>query len=351
MNAAATLEFVLPGDPETRTGGYIYDKRICDALTALGWTIRVHRLHASFPFPTDAALAHADRTLAQLPDGALVIIDGLALGAMPSVVAEHSARLDIAALVHHALAAETGLTAEQQVTLARSERDALRHVAGIVVTSEWTRDALAADLVDSKRIAVVRPGADPAPLAQGSGESAVRLLSVATLTPRKGHAVLFDALAKIRDRSWTLDCVGSAMRDPATTESLERQLGRLDLTARVTLRGELEGNALDAAYDRADVFVLASFLEGYGMAHAEALARGLPVVTTAAGAVTTTVPSDAALIVPTGDSGALADALARIIDDVALREDLKRGACRARGQLPTWKDAGELFAQALEHFA
>jgi glycosyltransferase involved in cell wall biosynthesis len=123
------------------------------------------------------------------------------------------------------------------------------------------------------------------------------------------------------------------------------------MTARVALRGELVGYALDAAYDRADVFVLASFLEGYGMAHAEALARGLPIVTTAAGAVTITVPSDAALLVPAGDRDALAGALARIVDDAALREGLKRGACRARERLPTWDDAGELFAQALERFA
>lgn len=351
MNDCPTLEFVLPGDPETRTGGYIYDRRICDALTARGWTVRVHRLDASFPFPTDEALAQAERTLAQLPDGTLVVIDGLALGAMPTVVAAHAARLDIVALIHHALAAETGLTAEQQATLAQSERDALQHVRGTIVTSEWTRDALAAYGVNSDRVSVVQPGTDPAPLAQGSGKATTQLVCVATLTPRKGHAVLFDALAEIRDRSWTLDCVASSERDPANADSLRRQLEQLDLTARVTLSGELEGDALYAAYDRADVFVLASYLEGYGMAHAEALARGLPIVTTAAGAVTTTVPSDAALFVPTGDRGALAAALVRIIDDAALREQLKRGARRAREQLPTWDDAGALFAQALERFA
>jgi len=343
-----TLEFLLPGAPQTRTGGYIYDQRILDALTARGWHTRVHSLDPSFPFPTDAALAHADAVLTRLDDGALVVIDGLALGAMPSIVAKHAARLTIVALVHHALAAETGLTAEQKAALAESEHSALDHVAGIIVTSEWTRDELVADGVRAERIAVVRPGTDPAPLAQGSGDAALHLLSVATLTPRKGHAVLFDALAQIRNLPWTLDCVGSATRDPETAAALARQLERLKLTKRVTLRGELDSDALDAAYANADLFVLTSYLEGYGMAHAEALARGLPIVTTAAGAVTVTVPNDAAVFVPPGERGEFARALERVLVDEEVRENLARGARRARASLPTWDAAGAQFAEALE---
>ncbi len=343
MSAGETLHFVLPGDPATLTGGYIYDRKILSGLSALGWDVRLHVIDSSFPFPTEAAIRNAEECLAGIATDGLVVIDGLALGAMPEIVARHSERLALVGLVHHPLADETALDATQRRQLADSETRALRSVRRLIVTSSWTERRLTEQGVCAERIGVAQPGTEPASIAHGSGSSAPKLLCVATLTPRKGHAILFDALTSLLDRPWRLDCVGSLDRDVATVEALRAQIERTGLEDRIHLLGELTDDALDACYASADLFVLASYLEGFGMAHAEALARGLPIVATAAGAVPHTVPSTAALLVAPGDAEALANALARVLDDAALRDTLALGARAARAQLPTWTDACARF--------
>ncbi|MCX7892136.1 MAG: glycosyltransferase family 4 protein [Burkholderiales bacterium] len=342
-----SLDFVLPGDPATLTGGYEYGRRAVAGLRDLGWDVRVHSLDASFPAPTAAALAHARRTLAGIPSGGLVLVDGLALGAMPDVAAAEASRLALCALVHHPLAEETGLAAGEAARLRASETRALAAVRKVIATSAATARALAAYGVSAPRIAVVQPGTDPAPLARGSGGPGLALVCVASLTPRKGHERLLAALGALADRAWHLTCAGSLERAPATAARVRRAIAELGLGHRVTLAGELDRQRIDALYDRADAFVLATFHEGYGMALAEALARGLPVVSTRAGAVPDTVPGDAGLLVPPGDAAALRDALARLLDEPELRDRLAAGARRARERLPTWPDACARLAAAL----
>ena len=348
MTAEPELDFLLPGDPQTLTGGYIYDRRITEGLDALGWQVSVRSLDASFPFPTPSALDQARVLLDEIPSGRIVVIDGLALGSMPGPLGEHADRLRLVALIHHPLAFETGLTAAERKTLQRSEEHSLAAVRGVFVTSHWTKQQVAGYGVERERIRVVVPGTDPSPLAHGSGSTSLQLLCVGTLTPRKGHAVLFDALARLLDRSWHLRCVGSLERDVATVRGLREQIARLELTTRIELLGEVEDDVLARCYETADLFVLASHLEGYGMAHAEALSRGLPLVCTSAGAVPETVAADAALLVPEGDSDALADALAKVMDDSGVLADLASGARVARDKLPTWDQASAQFAAGLK---
>lgn len=344
----ADLHFLLPGDPETKTGGYLYDKRIIVGLRALGWTVTLHRLGAGFPFPDAQESAEARTVLAAIPAGGLTIVDGLALGGMPHPVRAEAARLRLIGLVHHPLAAETGLSAADQTQLHAREKAALETVERVIVTSATTARILQDDYgVPPAKLGVVEPGTDPAPLARGSGSVQRHLLCVAGVTPRKGHRLLLDALAGLRDRRWRLTCIGSLTRDPATAEAVVRQVDSLGLTDRVALIGELEPAALAAYYDRADAFVLPSYLEGYGMALAEALARGLPIVSTTGGAIPETVPETAGLRVPPGDSKALRAALARLLDDADLYRALAEGARAARSSLPTWEQAAERFARQL----
>lgn len=348
----AELHFAVPGDLATLTGGYLYDRRIVEGLRAAGWRVHVHALDPSFPRPHAAALAEAAGVLAAIPDGAALVADGLALGGMPDLAAALAGRLALTALVHHPLADETGLEPAAAARLRESERRSLAAARRVIVTSAATARALAAHYgVEPGKVTVVEPGSDPAPLARGSGDGELALLCVATLTPRKGHAVLFDALAGLAGRRWRLTCAGGLERDPATAAALMEQIARLGISGRVTLAGELTPPALGALYDRADAFVLASFHEGYGMALAEALARGLPVVSTTAGAIPDTVPEDAGLLVPPGDSTALAAALARLLDDPALRGRLAAGARAARGRLPAWETTVARFAAAVAEAA
>ena len=342
------LEFVLPGDPETRTGGYEYDRRIVAGLRALGWTVRLHALPGEYPSPSAADRAEAARRFAALPDGARVLVDGLAFGALPEIAGAQAARLRLVALVHHPLAEETGLAPATAAALARSEREALAAARRVVVTSAPTAATLAGYGVGPGRCVVIEPGTDAAPAARGSGAAAPVLLTVATLTPRKGHALLVEALAGLADRAWRLECIGSDQRDPATAAALRAQLAALGLADRVTLRGEAGPEGLAAAYDGADLFVWPSLYEGYGMALAEALARGLPVVATRVGAACALVGDDAGLLVPPGDVVALRAALARWLDEPHLRARCAAGALQARARLPRWDQACAGFAQVLE---
>ncbi len=342
------LHFVIPGDPATATGGYIYDRHIIAGLRARGWRVEITRLSERFPFPDRQALDEASRLLGAIPDGALVVVDGLALGAMPAVAERHAARLRLTGLVHHPLALETGLSQDQAGRLRQSEERALAAVGRVVVTSPATACALKEYGVAPRRIGVVPPGTRPHQPARGSGNQAPSLLCVAAIVPRKGHDVLLEALHQLSHRRWRLVCVGSLERSPDTVKGLRRQLRTYGLTPYVDFTGEVDEARLARLYSSADLFVLASYYEGYGMALADALAYGLPVVSTRAGAIPRTVPADAGLLVPPGSSAALADAIGRLLEDGALRQRLAAAARSAAARLPSWLDAAACFASELE---
>ena len=342
MNALTVL---IPGDLDARTGGYEYDRRMVAGLQALGWRVDVVVLDGSFPLPTPAARAAADAALRSLPEGSFVLVDGLAFGALPDEDERHARRLRIVALVHHPLAAETGLAPAVAAALGDSERRALASAAAVVVTSEATAAALEDYGVPADRVAVVEPGTDPAPVARGSQSAS--LLCVATVTPRKGHEILLRALSSIRDIPWHLTCAGSLDRDAGTVARVRDLVRELRVDDRVSLVGDLDAVSLAVEYDRADLFVLPTLYEGYGMAVAEALARGLPVIGTATGAIGELVGDAAGIVVPPGDVVALAHALARILRDNALRDRLAAGARSRRRRLPGWDAAAGRMAQAL----
>jgi glycosyltransferase involved in cell wall biosynthesis len=352
---ARTCRFLIPGDGLSRTGGYRYDRRIVTGLADLGWAVHRIGLDAGFPLPTTDALQHAEAAVQAIPNGAITVADGLAFGAMPQIVQRHAQRLGWVALVHHPLCLETGLPAPTAERLRVSEAESLRHARRVITTSPSTAQAVAAMGVAASRIEVVLPGTDPAPLVTGSAGSAPGdppcLLCIATLTPRKGHRVLIEALAGLRAIPWRLRCLGSLTMDADCAARVREAIADAGLADRVRLEGEADDAALDAAYAAADVFVLPSFHEGYGMVLAEALARGLPIVATNAGAIPNTVPADAGVLVPPGDAQALRDALASLLDPTrgaANRARLAIGARRARTLLPTWPAACERFAAVLE---
>jgi glycosyltransferase involved in cell wall biosynthesis len=327
-----------------------------EGLGTLGWTVRTHALDGSFPAPTAAALQDAQQQLDALPAGSLVLIDGLALGAMPEVVRAHADRLRLIGLVHHPLAAETGLSQARAEQLAASERQALRHMRKVVVTSPATRGALAEYGVPWPRIAVVEPGVDKPPKTARPGLSPalhtpLRLLCVATITPRKGHDLLVEALSGLREHAWSLTCVGDLARSPETAGALRTRIAAAGLATRIQLAGELNAAGLEASLREADVFVLATRYEGYGMAVAEAVAHGLPVISTRTGAIPSLVGPDAGLLVAPDDLNALRDALARLFSEPGLCARLAAGARAAAAHLPDWNASSQQLADVLSEVA
>jgi glycosyltransferase involved in cell wall biosynthesis len=318
-----------------------------EGLRHLGWQVDVLELDSSFPHPTPAALEHASSALAAVRAGTITIVDSLALGAMAEIITREASRLPVVALVHLPLAATIGLDRGDAARLEDGEWRALAAAALVVVTGRAALPLIARYAIAPSRIAVVEPGTDRAPLAHGSRTSALELLTVATLNPGKGHEIVLEALSAVRDSAWRLTCAGSLTRDPITAARVRTTVTRLQLEDRVSFLGDLDHAALAACYDRADVAVLATQQETYGMAVAEALAHGLPVVATMTGAIPDLVGDDAGLLVPVGDTAALSAALARVVGDSSLRARLAEGARRRRDRLPTWDDAARLMSTAL----
>ena len=342
---------VVPGHLGERTGGYLYDRRIVEGLRRLGWAVDVLELDASFPYPTPAALEQAADALAAVAAGTIAIVDSLALGAMPDLITHEAPRLRIVALVHLPLAAACDLDREAAARFEDGERRALRAAALVIVTGSATLPLIAKHELARDRVLVVEPGTDRAPLARGSGGHRLELLSVATLNPGKGHEDLLVALSAVPHREWHLTCAGSLTRHPETADRVRETIAKLGLEDRVSLAGDLEGTALEACYDSADVFVLATRQETYGMAVAEAVAHGLPVVATTTGAIPDLIGSGAGLLVPVGDTPALVEALSRVLGDAGLRARLAQGARRTRDQLRTWEETCGRFAAALNSLA
>jgi glycosyltransferase involved in cell wall biosynthesis len=339
------LTFAVPGDLSTPTGGYAYDRRMIAELERFAGSITVLDLGEGFPQPHPAIRAAALRRLAAVPPDCPVVIDGLALGALPEIVALRDSHRLIA-LVHHPLALESGLSESESEALRVSERTALAAVRRVVTTSQTVARILIADYgVHETQIAIAPPGTDPAPAARGSEGPAVVLLAVGAITPRKGYDVLVAALAMVRDPAWRLTIVGDRRRDLRASARLAADIARLGLSDRIALAGAVSHARLAALYDGADLFVLASRFEGYGMAYADAMARGLPIIGTRAGAIPDTAPP--ALLVPPDNAVALAAALDSVIGDRDARRRLAVAARRAARALPAWSTSARLLAQAV----
>lgn len=345
--APAPAFFAVPGDLRSRTGGYEYARQLLAAMPATGPELSLVQLPSGFPQPTPADLRATEQALAALPDAAVVLVDGLAYGTFPAGLI---ARLPqtLIPLVHHPLALETGPTAAEQERLAAAEREALERAPAVLVTSVPTAAVLATDYaVPTERITVAVPGTHAAQRAGGSGDSVLSLLAVGTLTPRKGYRVLIDALAQLPELSWRLRIVGDTDRSVAEFDALTAAAARAGLADRIEFAGLLEPAALEAAFQASDLFVMPSLYEGFGMALTEAMARGLPIVSTTGGAAGHTVPDGAGRKVPPADVDALVAALRTMLTDPTARRAAAAASWTAGQNLARWTDTAAIVAGVL----
>lgn len=337
--------FAIPGDIDLPTGGYAYDRRVMDLLPPLGIDIAYMPLPRAFPKPSGMDLCTTAQVLAGAPADTVLLIDGLAYGAF-SAATLAAIPQKIVALVHHPLAFESGLTAERAATLLASETAALAHARHVIVTSRMTAALLQADLaVPAAKITVAEPGTAPAARA-AFRSAAVSILAVGSIVPRKAYTVLIDALSALADRDWHLTIAG-ATRDQGELARLEAAIAAAGIEERVTIAGAVGDRELDRLYAGADLFVMSSLFEGYGMVLAEAMARGLPIVCTTGGAAAQTVPDAAALKVSPDNAAALRQAIEQALTDTALRQRLADASWAAGQMLPRWEDTARTIAAVL----
>jgi glycosyltransferase involved in cell wall biosynthesis len=202
--------------------------------------------------------------------------------------------------------------------------------------------------VEAQKLRVVVPGTEmPAHPPKTKNNTPRNLLCVATITPRKGHDVLVRSLASIRDLDWHLDCVGSFTRDADHTQAITQLIEHEALGSRITLHGEVSNKQLAAFYSAADVFVLASQLEGFGMVLTEAQAYGLPIIATRAGAIPDTVSQASAILVERNSPDEFGKTLERLMTNVPLWSKLRATAVARSKLIRTWQNAAIEFQNAL----
>jgi glycosyltransferase involved in cell wall biosynthesis len=339
--------FAIPGDLGLPTGGYVYARRVLERFPLANVRLRPLALPGSFPDASLEDIGETTRRLGALPADTVILFDGLAYGAMPAA-AIAGLKPPIVALIHHPVGLEAGLSAARQRQLIALETAALALARRVLVTSATTLRTLVSDFaVPADKITVAEPGTERAQRARGT-RSPPQLLAVGSIVPRKAYDLLVLALAPLAPLDWQLTIVGATDRSPAAVAALGQALTETGLGARIDIAGPLPQAELARHYDRADLFVLPSLYEGYGMALAEAMARGLPIVCTTGGAAAKTVPHTAALKVAPGDVAALTTALRCVLEDASLRLSLAEASWAAGQTLPDWRDTAHIIAAVIK---
>jgi glycosyltransferase involved in cell wall biosynthesis len=337
-------------DPRRPSGGNTYDRHVCRGFAALGWTVHEHAVRGAWPRAGEAGHTALARAIRGIPDGAVVLLDGLIASAAPEALVPHACRLRQVVLVHMPLGHRPP---EDQAGAVRArEGEVLAAAAAVVTTSAWTRDRLGELYgLSADGVHVAEPGVDAAPLAPGRAGGG-SLLCVAAMTPAKGHAVLLDGLATVTDLSWRCECVGSLVRDATFAGGVRRRARELGLGDLVRFRGAVIGEELAGAYAAADLLVLPSHAETYGMVVTEALSRGLPVIASEVGGVSEALGygengTRPGLLVPPADATALGAALRAWLEDAELRERLRSAARERRAQLHPWAATASVVADVV----
>jgi len=351
------VHFVVPDgidDPARPSGGNAYDRRVSRELSALGWSVDEHAAPGRWPRPDAEALRTLAEIVQRIPDGAVALVDGLIASTAPEVLVPMTHRVRLVVLVHMPLGHRPADGAADEIWT--QERAVLEAAAAVVTPSRWSAGRLL-ELYPMApgRVHVAEPGVDRAELATGSAHGG-ELLCVAAVTFEKGHDVLVEALLSMSERSWRCRCVGSVERDPDFAQAVRRRAVDGGLGDRVEFPGPLAASDVGRRYAAADLLVLPSRAETYGMVITEALARGLPVVTTEVGGATEALGYGTdgvrpGLLVAPDDPAALAAALLAWLDDTELRVRLRRAAHERRRSLGTWSATASALGHVLAEVA
>lgn len=340
---SAVVDVVVPDDGGRPTGGSLYDRRLVAALGGLGRPARLVPVAGDWPAADAGARTRLRTALGEPAPGRTVVLDGLVGCAAPGVVGDAVRRgVPVHLLVHLPLPAETGLDPGAAARLARAEAAALAAATGVLTTSTWAARDLSRRY-GTTDVAVAEPGAPRGPVSAGS--AVPRLVCVASLTPRKNQLLLLQALAPLSGLPWTLELVGPA-GGPAYGQRLRAAVRELPDASRVRLHGPLHGPALERLWTGADLLLLPSSAETYGMVVTEALGHGVPAVVGAGtgavealdgGPAPAAAPRPGAAL-PPDDPSAWTGALRAWLTDPAVREQWRSAALARRARLRGWED-------------
>lgn len=343
------VHFIIPGNINELSGGYIYDKEIISALSSMGCEVILHQVLDDFPCPDERSLAHCRHVLKVIPDSATVVIDGLLAGTTGALIKEHAERLTIVSLIHlpRSVSALNGEGINED--LLNSEKTALHASQAIVVTSEFSRSSLLQPPYDCRKdkISVIEPGRHGTVRKISYGELPRRLLCVANIIQRKGYVTLLEALVNLTDIEWVLTCCGSAEYEPSYARHVMDMIRECGLEDRIIIKGPVSGKELDSEYLGADLFVFPTRYETYGMALTEAAGYGLPIVTSINPVTNKDLSLNAAVFFPPDEVITLREIMRELMTNPARYTELCEGANMHVPATRSWTECAEIFLELL----
>lgn len=344
--------FIIPGDINLPTGGYRYDREIINAWKNSNIDVGLISIDGNYPFPGEVEKTRALDKIESFSKADIAVVDGLLGGATPEFMQKLSKIMPVAALIHHPLCLENGLDQKTAKALEDKERRGLAFTSCVITTSPTTSRTVAQLFdQDPSQIHTILPGVARGMRSSGTESSSINLLCVGSVIERKGHKDLLHSLSKLKHLDWNLDCIGSTQFDRPLYNELSAFVEREALTKKVQFHGDVDEEVLEIAYSKADVFVLPSLFEGYGMSYAEAIVRGIPVIGTTAGAIPQTVPESCGILVEPSNISQLTNALESLITNNALRTKLREATIKAEPGFPTWQDSAAQFYEILKDTA
>jgi glycosyltransferase involved in cell wall biosynthesis len=344
------VRFLVPGNISHNSGGNVYNARLMEGLRALGVDVEVLAVSGDWP---DAGISERRRLASLLGAGepgagnqsaTVTVVDGLiACGAPAELEAAEAAGNGAWILLHMPFPSHVD-----------GERRALRAAAGVICSSTSAADHVRERHgIATSRVAL--PGTDSAPVAAGSDPA--HIVSVAALLPNKCQLLMVEALAKLQDLAWTASLVGTEGADPAYVAQVRAAISSHGLDGRIRLTGELTGNALADEWNLADLSVLVSRAESFGLAVTESLARGIPVIVRAGTGAVEALGTGAGPVLPgtavvlaggeSREPEVLAASIREWLSDRTLRADWRTAALAAREHLPGWDSTAQSVAAIL----
>lgn len=348
--------FIISGDINLPTGGYRYDREIISAWKNSGVDIELISLEGNYPLPGKEEEIHAIESINNFQEADLAIVDGLLGGGSPEFLEALSKKLPVVALIHHPLCLENGLDKSTARFLEEREKQGLEFVSKVITTSPATSRTVASLFeFNPELIHTVLPGVERGRKSirniNTDNNPCINLLCVGSVIERKGHKDLLLSLSTLQHLDWHLDCIGSTQFDQPLFQELIAIVKQETLGKKVKFHGTVNEDVLENAYEKTSIFVLPSLFEGYGMAYAEAIVRGIPVIGTTAGAIPQTVPDNCGILVEPSNTSLLAQALEKLITNENLRAKYRNGAIAEEPNFPTWESAAGQFAEILKELS
>lgn len=338
-----TVALVVPGDPETTSGGFRYDRRLVGQLQATGVDVRVFSVPwRPYPLGVVDTLGLATGVPTRLGDADVVVVDELAHPGTIGLAARlERAGTPAVALVHHLRCAEGGALAP---VARRLERLFLRRCSAAVCVSRATERDVRDLAGDQMRTHRAPPPADqfdpdvtPGDVAVRARTVPFRVVSLGSLVPRKGHATLLRALAGL-GADWSLAVVGPEP-DPDHAAAMRSLAADLGVRSQVTFHGNLPTDDLAAVLRDSHALAMPSTYEGFGMAYLEGMGFGLPAVASSAGGAESVVTDgENGFLVDPGDVAGVRAALASLATDRERLAAMGEAALARFAAHPEWRD-------------